>query len=173
MGRKHTVYTLETLMQRAQAEGDCMLWTGYHANGQVPTVMHDGKLWPARKLVAHLGGDPVPKGGYWGTRCDHPSCIAAEHVLWRPKQAHLKRMVKKMFSTPTKVALRNAKMANARRRLSSEQAMEILRSNESHVEAAQRFGVSVTTVKKYRAGRAGVTLGANTWFSMLTMGSKT
>lgn len=172
MGRRQTTHTLQSLMERAQAEGTCVLWTGYHAGGRVPTVMHQGKLWPVRKLVAHLAEREVPKGGYWGTTCGCPSCIAPGHVQWRDPTKHHDHMVGKMFSHPAKVAIRNAKLGRLRRKLSDEQTQDILQSNDSHVAAAKRHGVSVTTIKKYRAGQAGVTLGRNSWFSMLTMGNK-
>ena len=169
--RKKTVHTVASLLERCEEDGDCMMWRGFHQNGTVPMVAHDGKLWSVRKLMAHLRGREVPGSGYWSVKCGFQSCVAPDHIIHRPSRAHFQAMNKKLFSNPALVALRNAKMGRHHRKLTDEQMRDLMQSSETHVAIAKRLGVSVSTVKRYRYGETGATLGTNTWLSMLRLGS--
>lgn len=168
--REKTIHTLQTLMIRTEPDGDCLLWKGFLQNGTVPMVQHNGEIISVRKLVWILSKRAQSGVKYWGTKCGNPACVAPTHIAARKSKAHFQAMTKKLFSNPSAVAVRNAKIGRARRKLTEEQVHELMHSDETHEAAARRLGVSATTIKRYRYGEIGATLDRNPWLQLLRLG---
>lgn len=170
MTRGTKLETVESLMARTEADEDCLLWRGFYQNGQVPMVAHGGKMVSVRKLIATLQGKKIPAGGYWTTKCGCMQCVAPAHIMHRTVKAQHALMTKKLFSNPSKVAIRNAKLAKVRMVLTEEQRQELRESNATHRELAAKFGVSTNTIRKHRTGQVGATLHNNPWLQLLRLG---
>ncbi|MFE1125861.1 hypothetical protein ACFW6R_04345 [Streptomyces albidoflavus] len=70
----------ELFQQRTRpVEGSHLEWTGHHTNSGVPALRHGGRLHTAYRVAYRLrtGRDPV---GKVTAGCDHPGCIAPNHV---------------------------------------------------------------------------------------------
>lgn len=161
--------TLESLFARTEEDDSpCRLWTGYMQSKRVPMVAHGGQMVSVRKLIAELSGRKMPAvSGYWTNKCGCARCVLPEHIVFRTKQEQQGHMLKKVLSTPTRAALRNAKLSRSRRKLTDEQLYEILNSNETHGALAQRFNVNVNTIRRHRSGVAGAALAMNPWLQQL------
>ena len=170
MTRGTKMETIESLLARTEADEDCMLWKGFFQNRQVPMVAHGGKMVSVRKLIATLQGKKIPAGGYWTTKCGCMQCVAPAHIVHRTSKAQHALMTKALFGNPTKVAIRNAKLAKARAVLTEEQRQELRDSSESSRALAEKFGVSPTTIAKHRKGQMGATMVNNPWLQLLRLG---
>lgn len=148
-----TVHTVKSLLARTIEEGDCLLWTGYHGN-KVPTVSHDGKLYPVRRLLSILAGKPHKDGTWYAPRCGCQSCVNPEHISALTTKQHMMKMGKAAKGNP----VRAAKVRAYRQSISiigtQERANEIRMSAENSRALAARFGVSKSTICNIRSGRA-------------------
>lgn len=161
--------TIESLMKRTVENGDCLLWTGYMQNHQVPMARHDGKMQSVRKLIAHLNGEDVSANRYWVADCGNKKCVSPEHTKMLKPKEHFKRMAKLLNGNPAKVAIKTSK-GNGMRKVTDEQIKEIIHSDESASCLAEKFGVSKETVYRYKNGKHGATLRTNPWIQLLKLG---
>ena len=173
MTRGTKLETVKSLLGRTKEdENGCMVWQGFMQNGTVPMVAHGGKMVAVRKIIGEELGKHARTAGYWSTKCGNPSCVNPEHITKMTRSTFAVHMCRQLTSNPTKMALRNAKLAKVRRKLTDEQLQEIMHSNESNRALAKKFDVSQNTINKHRRGRMGVTLDRNPWLQLLTLGDK-
>ena len=134
-----------------------MLWTGYLGNG-VPTVSHDGVLYPVRKLLLMLAGEEMRENMWYGTKCGCKTCVNPAHISRMTTKQHMAKMARKAKGS----LLRAAKVQRYKRSVSAigtqERADEIRMSNKPSRELAKEYGVSRSTICNIRAGKAWVNL---------------
>lgn len=156
MTRVLTSQTLELLFARSVEEGDCRLWTGYHAgnNGETPYVSHEGRMTSVRKVIALLQGRAVLPGRIWGCSCGNLSCIEPSHAVQRTMTEHARNMARRLADGPQN-KVRAAKVTISRRamsKLNAEAAAAIRASEESGPVLGQRYGVTRTTINSIKRG---------------------
>jgi hypothetical protein len=159
-----TVHTTESLLARTDEFGDCLIWKGYRANN-APYVFYEGKMTSVRGLLWKLMGKKVPDGRvYYRVICKQDGCIAPGHTRCDTEAEHMKRLAQPDMRTTAGEAIRAAKIAQHRRklsRISEETIQEILRSDETGPEIEKRLGISRSLVSQYRRGRLGATRARN------------
>lgn len=162
--------TVERIYERADLVGKCRIWTGYLANN-VPHIYDSfkGRMVPVRAALAELTDKPGKPGGFWIARCGNPHCVEAEHMrsLNRSEfSRHMSRTLQKVH--PMKNAIRIAKSAKSRRRLTDEQIRYILTSPEPRDKVAAVVGCHPSLVSRYRLGKSGYTLAGSLWAQLRT-----
>lgn len=157
---------LNLIKGRCRLDGGHWIWTGA-TNKPGPVIWAPDytagrwKVQPGRRAVEHVAtGRPLQAGiSVWGT-CGEPLCIARGHSMtgtaaerqqWFARNGRWKR---------DGIRLAAARVAGIKRRcLTPEQAADVQASNETHVAAAARLGVSKATIWKYRTGRRATVMG--------------
>jgi hypothetical protein len=152
--RTITIHTIESLMERTTAEGDCIEWSGYVYAGNNPQVSQDGKMVAVRKLVMLLNQRKVPDRAYYKTTCGNDLCVRIEHIKVDDHKRHMQVMAKNVqHNAPTRVAKLQAS-AMSRRKLTDEQVQDILMAEGSSRALALIYAVSPGTINKIKAHRA-------------------
>jgi hypothetical protein len=152
--RTITTQTIESLMKRTSAEGDCIEWQGYMYKGNNPQVCHDGKMISVRKLLMRLHERKVPEKAYYKTTCGNDLCVRLEHIKVVDHKKHMSGMAKNVqHNAPTRIAKLQA-AAFDRRKLSDGQVQDIILSAGSSRELAAEYGVSKSTIAKIKGYRA-------------------
>jgi len=152
--RTVTIQTIDSLMERTSAEGDCIEWSGYVYAGNNPQVSHDGKMIAVRKLVMLLHERKLPERAYYKITCGNDLCVRLEHIKVVEHKKHMTQMAKMVLhNAPTRIA-KLQQMAFSRRKLSDQQVQDIIMSDESSRTLAAVYGVSRSTISKVKAHRA-------------------
>lgn len=154
------VHTTESLLARADEFGDCLIWNGYMANN-TPYVFHEGKMTSVRGLLWKLSGKTAPEGRlFYRVVCGQDKCVNPAHTRCQTQAEHMRYMNEPGRRTASGEAIRAAKIAQYRRRISRitpEMLAEILASHESGPELERRLGVSRSLISQYRRGELGAT----------------
>lgn len=152
--RPQVVHTPETLKARCVEEGDCLIWTGYFANG-VPMVSHDGKMRPVRALLLSMSGVSL-KGFYTVVAgCGDKRCVCEEHAKTYTKRQHMAYMGRNVDAKgPGRTAKITAISRATKAKLTIEQAREIRASDEPGPVLAEKYGVHRGVVSRIRRGIA-------------------
>jgi histone H3/H4 len=175
------VPTDEEIRAMCHEEGDCLMWQGYMANGTVPMMMAtvprasdppdrppQRRMNSVRAIFTHLlTGEPI-KAGYYVPKCEHARCVAPAHTAFRDSKTHMRTMWKSLRKMPVEMAMRNAKISKAKRRLSDEAIQEIMTSSEPASVVAARLGCSKATVCGYRRGTRGMQRGSNPFAELVS-----
>ena len=153
--RQLLVYTLETLLARADEVGECLEWNGgYTPNGH-PCTKHEGKPWLVRRLVLVLSGTGLKPGHVVATHCNNLRCIHPGHLLQRSQQQHLVLMGKagrqNEHARSAKIAA--TKRASGQAKLTEAQVREIRASTGTLRDLAARYGVNKSRINGIRLGR--------------------
>jgi hypothetical protein len=150
--RARKVHTLESLLERTEDIGECMVWKGYSCN-RTPQVDNQGQMVPVRRLILGLTGTPVV-GRFIGVKCGTDLCVCPAHITQRSVKTHAKVMAR---AAASRRAAKATEQLIARRRrddlkLNAEKAREIRESAESGQVLADRYGVSRSLVNKIKRG---------------------
>ena len=155
-----TQHTVDTLLARTDEFGDCLIWNGYSYHN-TPQVHHDGKMVSVRALLWSLQGKTAPEGRlFYRVVCGQDKCVNPAHTRCHTQAEHMRYMNEPGRRTASGEAIRAAKIAQYRRRISRitpEMLAEILASHESGPELERRLGVSRSLISQYRRGELGAT----------------
>lgn len=145
--------TIESLMARTVAEGDCLEWQGYVYKGNNPQVSHDGKIFAVRKLMMLLSNRKTPTRAYHKTYCGNDLCVRPEHIKVVDCKKHMAEMGRMVsHNAPTRIA-KLQEAAKGRRKLSDDQVQEILLSDQSSRVLSEIYGVSKTTITRVKSNK--------------------
>ena len=161
--------TVERIYERADLVGKCRIWTGFLQN-RVPHIYDPfkGRMVPVRVALAELIGKKGKPGGFWIARCGNPQCVEAEHMRSLTRSEFSRHMSRTLQNAhPMKHAIRIAKSAKSRRKLTDEQIRYILTSPEPRDKVAAVVGCHPSLVSRYRRGESGHTLASNPWAQLL------
>jgi len=148
---------LDEVMKHAVEEGDCLLWTGYAAEGKHPQIRMGGKAGAVvgvrRVLFEAVYGRPVRVGFWAGVRCGVDLCVHPDCIVERPRAEAMKR-VRLGADHPKRVAAGK----QAKSRLSMETIRAIRASTEPSRVIDARYGLSTGYASRIRSGRVWVDL---------------
>ncbi len=162
--------SLDAMRARTIEVGECWEWQGCISSGHSPRVHYAGRARSARKLMLALAGRPSepPPGHKLVTTCGNPRCVRPEHLAIISFATH----VRTRLVPGTNMALKNAKIAHARRqrqtKLTAADVHELRRSGntETAAQAAARLGVSVGHINDIRRWRVWRDHTASPWAGM-------
>lgn len=143
------------LREKSVEVGDCWDWRGCLSTEGYP-IMRRYKLpctTVRRVIFTELLGKPLKTRQPVTTSCDNVLCVNPAHVV----ATTLSKIGKKVASTGVySLPARRAKIAAKRRekdgKLTMEWAAAIRNSGDSRGELATRYGVTVATIKRVKAG---------------------
>jgi hypothetical protein len=143
------IHTIKSLKERTIDDAGCWIWQGYLGN-RIPSIYHDGKMVPVRKLMATLLEKHMPKRCFIHTTCEHSHCVNPEHFKFYTEAQHMSLLLKKSHLSPTRAASvqRYKRAHNAK--LSEAIAQEIRLSDESNASLARKYGVNKTIISRVR-----------------------
>lgn len=144
------VHTIDSLLARADEYGECHLWTGYLGNG-VPMVYSRGKMVSVRRLMMVIQGHE-DKDGFYGVKCDCPTCVNPDHIQYRSQTQHLRKMNSKEFTLERKLRMTLSRRARPDMILTLDKVREIRAAEGSTREIGERYGISKSAVSKIRRG---------------------
>lgn len=137
-----------------EEEGECWLWTGALSVTGYPLVSVNGRQRLAKRVVAEMFGEPIPRGVVIASAIDEDKCdvrcVRPQHlqrwdrsklisIAMRDRPNDYARCLRTRLQSPTKLDLAKAR--------------EIRASPASTAELAERFGCSRSTVVQVRSGR--------------------
>lgn len=162
--------SLDAMRARTIEVGECWEWQGCISSSHSPRVHYEGRARSARKLMLALASQPSepPPGHKLVTTCGNPRCVRPEHLAIIGFAEH----VRTRLVPGTNMALKNAKIAHARRqrgtKLTAADVCELRRpdSSETAAQAAARLGVSVGHVNAIRRWRVWREHTASPWAGM-------
>jgi len=144
---------IDRIKDRCVMCGDCWLWRGYALHGDQPQIKIDGKAQSVRRVLYEAMHGPVPEGKEVARTCEHRNC-----VFHAEPQSHSKvgkRVAKTgVYANPARCAKIAATKRRDEARITWEQAQEMRGCSETLDEAAERYGISRTTVARIRRGQA-------------------
>lgn len=149
------VYTLDTLLARADDVGECLEWNGgYTCNGH-PTTKHNGKPWLVRRLVLALQGIEIKTNHVVVTTCSNKRCINPAHLVQHSLRQHMKAMglAGKQSDRIRSAKIAATKRANGQAKLTEAQVREIRASTGTLRELAAIYGVNKSRICGIRLGR--------------------
>lgn len=130
----------------------CRIWVGKQDGGgqgwSYGRVSVNGRWLRAHRVSYVIFNGPIPPGKMVCHRCDTPLCIEPSHLFLGTNQDNQRDAAAKGRSGA------RCGCENGFAKLTEEQAQAILDSSGTHIEAAQRFGVSYATVSMIRARKS-------------------
>jgi hypothetical protein len=152
---------------RTVEDGDCLRWTGYTFGGHPGGTVDRRKVLIRRALWESEHG-PIPAGRIIRCTCETPRCVAIEHLVCTT----MKRLTKQLgaggvMSGPVRSArIAAAKRAGKQARVSQEDVRAIRASDEPGKVLAARYGLSESTISKYRRNQCHREFVANPWVGL-------
>lgn len=114
-----------------------------HGYGQVKV---NGKSWLHHRLEWTRKNGPIPEGLCVLHKCDNRKCIRVSHLFLGTKRDNAIDMYRKGRGP------NNKGTANGRAKLTTRQVTAIRKAEATYKELAAKFGVSVSTIWRVRAG---------------------
>lgn len=136
------------IWSRCHGDGDCLLWDGAVAANAGPAMSspYTGKTTPARRVLMQALGIDIA-GKIATTSCNHPLCMARDHLLVLTRKQLQQRTGPKIAGN----VVRSAKLAKIKR-AQSYLTMEIVRdmraSGMRATDAAQHWGIPLQTAAR-------------------------
>ena len=153
--------TLEAmaLIDRTEECGDCMIWTGAIGTGGHPIYRPHGKTCTlVRRSAYHLSGRTlIPRKPLVAT-CRDNRCINPAHTVASTTAKVAQAAAARGAYSTLKRRAAIAAGVKHRRKITDEQALEILTSAESGPVLAARYGVHRSLITRIRAMKARVNL---------------
>jgi hypothetical protein len=156
--------------ERIVEDGDCLRWTGACAgktrHPAINTLKPRRKTVLVRRLVWEAEKGAIPPGKIIRCNCGTPQCIAIGHLELTTFGKLAKQLgALGIMSGP----VRSANIAAAHRarhpktKLTQEQVREIRASDEPGTVLAERYGVTESSISKYRLGHCRREYSGNVW----------
>ncbi|WP_461522897.1 HNH endonuclease signature motif containing protein [Rhizobium leguminosarum] len=119
----------------------CLIWIGNVTTRGYGKISYQNKTLLAHRVSWELANNRrIPDGLFVCHRCDEPSCVNPCHLFLGTPKENMVDMVFKGRSKPP--------------RLFIEHEIKLIRATERQTRIlADRFGVSLTTIKKIRSRR--------------------
>ncbi len=157
------LWTLDRIKEeRCVEEGDCWLWSGAMSGvkKETPVMWFRGKVvqaYVATWMIAR-GLDVAPEGLTFWRSCRNMRCVNPECVLTGSKQKRMAFLADHgafACSPSRKAAITIRARANSSKLEGGMQgAREIRASSLSDIDAARKYGVSVSCVNRIRNGKS-------------------
>lgn len=122
----------------------CHLWTASINVWGYGQIRIGGKVVRAHRLAWEMVNGPIPEGMYVCHKCDKPACVNPDHLF-------LGTHAENMVDMKTK-GRGNAGSANTNAKLIEADILEIRGSTLRRRVIAQKYGVSLATVRHIRNG---------------------
>lgn len=149
-GKGARVWTMQTVRDRCDEVGSCMIWklsvnsTGY------PSVSMNGTTITVRKLVyVNLMGKEMKSGRRITSRCHNPLCCS-ETCLIQSRNTDILKAAHERRRKADPMSLRREQRASSKAKLSPEIAADIRSSDEDGQTLAKRHGVALDTIRAVR-----------------------
>lgn len=181
-------HTLNTLRERCDEEGACLIWRGFYNTQGLPMVYaahpaggpgRSGKNVSVRWLTALLAGDaaaqaelePGAKKGTWRVTCGVAGCVEPTHIRRIDTRAHLAHIARESHANnPVAEALRAERIARTRRAQAGKVDMATMRAAVASplpaAHVARDIGVSKTSVARWRR-RAAARVTTGVWGQLI------
>lgn len=131
---------------KVRGAGDCWEWTGpkYRGYGR---IYHEGKNWPAHRLMYVSVFGPIPKGMFACHKCDNRWCVNPNHIFLGSPKDNQQDAIRKGRKTVAKgIECPQAKLDPEKvRRIRS-------MPHKTSIEVGRMFGVHSDTIRKLRRG---------------------
>ena len=152
-----TTQTIQTIHARCTEVGDCWEWQGGTTGTGHPCVRHDGKTVLVRRLVMQLAGRPLRPSDRAMTTCENILCVNEDHLTPRTHRQVMARQGELgKLSEPARIA-KIASTHRARRgKITMDDARAIRASDETHEQAALRYGIHpnrIASIRQYKCWR--------------------
>lgn len=144
-------YLMSVIRSRCVEDGDCLIYQ--RGRGKLPYVTIDRKKVNIRKLVVLAAGGRVIEGGFFGSCCETPRCIAEGHIRQRNRKQHGQHFgALGVYSATGKVA-RMAATKRAKSKLDDEKVAAIRASDKSSMALSKEYGVAASYITSIKAGK--------------------
>lgn len=127
-------------------EAGCWLWTGGLSRKGYGHFYLRGRIHRAHRVSFEMAKGPIPAGLGVCHKCDTPSCVNPDHLFLGDQRANILDAVAKGRVTTDAAN----SIPRACRKLTDEQAAEILGSTERHYVLAAKFGINASTIRRIR-----------------------
>jgi hypothetical protein len=153
MPRPKVIHTLETILARTDAVGQCLEWQGIMSHG-TPQIRIDRKLLSVRRVIRDLQGNPATVDVFLAPSCCNSKCVHPEHIMDRSTAKHMQVMGKLVkHNHPVRIAkLQKAKASE--RALDDEGLAVVLSDPRRAQDVADELRVSKSLVNRIRRGTA-------------------
>ena len=162
---------LADLMARTKPDemsANCRLWTGHITNEGMPRYSHKGIRGSVRRAIIELTtGKPVRKEDFVSCTCGNRHCVAPEHLIVRTPIQMQQLMLERTSNSAERI--RRQKISNAKRKLTDAQIQEIMNSDETHRQLAERLGVTRAVISEYRRGKLGKFTKTNPFSGLMSL----
>ena len=152
-----TTQTIQTIHARCTEVGDCWEWQGGTTGTGHPCVRHDGKTVLVRRLVMQLAGRPLRPSDRAMTTCENILCVNEDHLTQRTHRQVMARQGELgKLSEPARTAKIAATQRTRRGKITMDDARAIRASDETHEQAALRYGIhpsKIASIRQYRCWR--------------------
>ncbi len=122
----------------------CWLWTGYRNSKGYGRFSFEGRPQVASRVSWVLSRGSLPDGEYVLHRCDTPACVNPDHLFLGTMADNSKDCARKGRHS------RGERRWNAR--LTKDDVVSILRSDDSTLQLSRKYGVSWATIYDIRTG---------------------
>ena len=133
----------ERLKNRSASQGECLIWLGYKDKGGYGMIWSNNTMRLTHRVAWEIENGSIPANIDVLHRCDHPSCIAPNHLFLGTNQDNMDDMKRKGRSPQ----MRGER--NGRSLLTDEavRTIRVLRKRRIKLRMlAERFGVSLQTI---------------------------
>lgn len=140
--------TLEAIRAACTETYGCWLWRGALIGGKCPqATFHDGAGKLVRRVAFELAGGRLLGRRYvLVSTCDQGTCCNPEHL----RQVSKSRKLRDEYAAGTR--RRRCAPPPPARKLTAEQAQEVLASQEPRAVVAERYGITASHVNRIRRG---------------------
>lgn len=127
-------------------DDSCWGWKGTLIPGGYGQFWLDGKMRNAHRVAVEMAGHPIPKGHVVMHSCDNRKCCNPKHLSIAKQSENIHDMMQK----------RRAPIGEKHgcSILSEEQVKQILKGQETALQAAHKYGVSRAAIYDIREGRS-------------------
>lgn len=143
------------LKAKSIEEGDCWIWMGGYSSFLYPVMRRFGQNITVRRvIIMELKNKPLRDDQPVRMTCGNKSCVNPAHTQPSTFSAVATLAGKQGKFSGLKRCAAIANYARTRGKLDMEKADYIRASDERPTDLAKQFGVSLSNIKKIRAGEA-------------------
>lgn len=148
------VHTMETITERCEEEGECLIWQAGKSHG-TPALRHGDRTVQVRRYIFEvLQGKKVPKGMLISFCCDNIDCVHPEHIrMFTRKQLQARTVKRTQYGANPVRSLRLAKAAQARSDMTWDRVREIRAMDGTDKGIARELELPFSVVNSIRKHR--------------------
>lgn len=152
---------------RVVEDGGCLRWLGALSNRH-PRGTFQGKRFLVRRALFELEHGPIPPGKVLRCSCEIRGCVNLQHATLTTRQAVAQECgaLGLMGGVVRSARIAATKRMGPQAKVTQADVEEIRRSDEIGSVVAARFGITQSTVSKYRLHKSRRDIAGNPWAAL-------